>query len=205
MLKRCCIIQMILRTSAAKCHEHHVTITNENREHIRDMAWCSLLILNESASGHAERDMRMAWVQRDSLTELNGGANIIVTFSGCEQCCQMHQHSWLKRSSSQLTYIIVMFRDETQKVGGPITCYVTFFVAPNSWSLTSSWHFLPMINTTLLGPTCWLSVCFEGLLGKLIKHLSDKVSSFCWLGPLARTTHLPWLSWWSPTENVATK
>ena len=34
---------------------------------------------------------------------------------------------------------------------------------------------------------------------------SEKTYSFSFLEPLARAAYLPWLSWWSPTENVATE
>ena len=56
------------------------------------VAWCSLLILNESPSWHPERDMRMlhsnAWYS-DWQAEHNIGASIIMMFSACEQCYQM--------------------------------------------------------------------------------------------------------------------
>ena len=117
----------------------------------------------------------------DWQAEFNAGASIIITFSGCKQCSQMP----LFQSPTLTTETKFEWKDETQTAGGPLTCLVTFFVALNSWSLSWSWHFLPMIITTFLECT-WQgvssnkmslfsrSVCFDGLLGTMIKHLSEK-------------------------------
>ena len=92
-------------------------------------------------------------------------AVIIMTFSDCEvlpnACCFSHQHSWLKRSSNQLTYTTEMIRGKTQTVGGSITCLMTFYLTPNTWSLTWSQHFLSVITTErscFLALSAWWSV-----------------------------------------------
>ena len=106
-----------------------------------------------------------------------------------------------------------MIRGETQTVGGPITYLVTCFEGSNSFSLTWSWHFLPMIFMTFLGPTWRVvpsikmsmlsrSVRFDGQLGRMIQHnalerYSKKPCWFCCLGLLARTAYFLWLSRWS--------
>ena len=60
----------------------------------------------------------------DWQAELNAGASIIIIFFLTTKChCFSHQHSWLKRSSNQPMYTTEMIRDETQSVGGSITCF----------------------------------------------------------------------------------
>ena len=95
-----------------------------------------------------------AWVNRDTLTlwkgKLNAVTRIIMTIYGAAKCLYFsHQHSWLKRSSNQLC-VREMIRGKTQTVGGPITFLMIFCLAPNSWSLTCSQHFLSVIITTFL-------------------------------------------------------
>ena len=99
-------------------------------------------------------------------------------FCGCKQCYQMPllQPPTLM-TETKLTYTTVMIRGETQTVGGPITCLVTFCLAPNPWSLTWSRYFVSVIITTFLVYT-WRVVprykisihsrsdCFDGLSGQ---------------------------------------
>ena len=88
-----------------------------------------------------------------------------------------------------------------------ITCLVTFGLSPNSWSLSRSRHLLSVIITTFLEYTwCVVSSNKMRILTRSVySENSEKTCSFCCLGSLARTAYLPWLSWWSPTENVTTK
>ena len=48
-------------------------------------------------------------------------------------------HDW-KESSNQLTYTTELIRGDTHTVGASITCLMTFWLAPNFWSLTWSRH-----------------------------------------------------------------
>ena len=108
---------------------------------------------------------------------LSAGASIIMIFflavNSAAKC-----HSWLKRSSNQITYTTEMISDNTQTVGESITCLVTFWLAPNSWSLTwSHLTFLSAIITTFLEYTWRVgssnkmsmlspSICFDYLSGQ---------------------------------------
>ena len=72
-----------------------------------------------------------------------------------------------------------MISDVTQTVGVSITCLVTFWLAPNSWSLTwSLTTFLSTVITTFLEYTWHVgsnnkmsmispSICFDYLLGQI--------------------------------------
>ena len=76
---------------------------------------------------------------------------------------------------------------------------MTFCLAPNSWSLTWSRHFLFGDNHDILG-ICWskpTKCAFFLALSALVVCVL--------LEPLARIAFLPWLSWWLLTENVTTK
>ena len=146
----------------------------------------------------------------DWQAELNAFAIIIMTFADCEQCCQLSLFesptwSWLKRSSSQLTYITLVIRDETHTLdGGPIRCLVTFFVAPNSWSLTWSWHFLPMIITTFLEYT-WPGGPMQQNEHALSFYLKDHLKADKHCVAWDHSHHpgfLPWLSWPSDWTRV---
>ena len=61
--------------------------------------------------------------------------------------------SWLKRNSIQLTFTIVMIRDNTYTVSGPITCMVTLFCGTQLLIMT----FSPYDNRDILGPSMWWS------------------------------------------------
>ena len=113
-----------------------------------------------------------------------------------------HYHSWLKRSSNQLTYTTEMIRGDTQTDNGSIACLVTFCLAPNSWSLTWSRHFLSVIITTFLENVCAfsLSIWFDCLAGQT----EWETMPILFIGT-TRKHCISWLPWWSPTENVATK
>ena len=162
--------------SAVKCHEHHEIFTNGNREHIRG-SLCSLLILNKSTTWHAEHAMPVLESYAkctDWHAELNAGASISMTFFWLWTVLPnaivtvSDTHDWNEAE---------MISDETQTVGDPIICLMTFYLAPNSWLLIWSRHILSVIITTFLECTWCVvpsskmrmlssSVWFDALLGQ---------------------------------------
>ena len=104
-------------TSAAKCHEHHEIFTNENNEHLRG----SLMII-------ADTQWKCVMTCRTDVCGTEFNAILWVT-SAVKCHCLTQQHSWLKWSSNQLKNTTEMIRGETQTVGRPITCLVTFCLA----------------------------------------------------------------------------